>query len=68
MKTQTINHAVAEARRFLERAIDLKRATKKPDWTDSEGHQFFPSAPKEHGALRRASIDLTRALAEMRKP
>jgi hypothetical protein len=28
---------------------------------------FYDSAPKESGALRRKSMDLTRALAEMRR-
>ena len=34
----------------------------------SYGHDFQSSAPKQSGALRRASMELTRALAEMRKP
>jgi hypothetical protein len=29
---------------------------------------FTNTAPKQSGALRRASMELTRALAEMRKP
>ena len=32
-----------------------------------ENHSWIPGS-KESGALRRASLDLTRALAEMRKP
>ena len=50
----------------------LKKANKYIDETSkiytSNGHEFNLSAPKQSGALRRASMELTRALAEMRKP
>jgi hypothetical protein len=32
------------------------------------GYRSYIMGPKTSGALRRASLDLTRALAEMRKP
>jgi len=34
----------------------------------SGGFTSYTRAPKQSGALRRASMELTRALAEMRKP
>lgn len=73
MNKAAIERAVHEAKRFLERHGEWKRATATPErsWTDpstNEVYRFYPNAPKESGALRRASLDLTRALAEMRKP
>lgn len=51
-----------EAERFLE-CVDILEMTigNKSNWGSWEN-------PKQRGALRRASMDLTRALAEMRKP
>jgi len=62
MRKENITTAKAEAKRFLARLADLERAQGK------EGKWHSWEAPKERGALRRASMDLTRALAEMRKP
>lgn len=73
MKNANIDQAVAEAKRFLERATAYREALKSPDcqgWTDPQGkyHEFLSIyAPLESGALRRASLDLTRALAAMRR-
>lgn len=52
---------------FLKRANEWREATKprKATWNNGE---YIPDAPKESGALRRTSLDLTRALAEMRNP
>jgi len=54
-----INEAESEARRFLDRVQDLK---------DAIGNNQFAVdfGSKETGAVRRASMDLTRALARMR--
>ena len=62
MTKEKIMAALAEAERFIERAnIALEAANLKGDkWNSWE-------IPKERGALRRASMDLTRSLAEMRK-
>ncbi len=51
--------AMAEAERFLRLARDLQADGEK-------GHDTF-WASKRSGAVRRASMDLTRALAELRK-
>ena len=56
MTPTALAKAVAEAKRFLE----IAKAVPKP-----EGGWFYPS--KETAAAKRASMDLTRALAEMRK-
>jgi hypothetical protein len=56
-----INEAEAEARRFLDRVKALKDSCGNNEYAISYGN-------KETGAVRRASMDLTRALAEMRRP
>lgn len=60
MNRANLHAALFEARRFIRLAGDLERA--QPD------QGYFRDNPKESGAVRRASMDLTRALAEMRKP
>jgi hypothetical protein len=55
-----INEAEAEARRFLDRVKALKDAIGNNQYAVEYGS-------KETGAVRRASMDLTRALAEMRR-
>lgn len=59
MSPDKIKSAVADAKRFIERAEVFDAATKHPG-----GY----ATPKESGALRRASMDLTRSLADMRRP
>ena len=60
-----IDKALAECNRFIEAAIKAKKAAmenqagfKNTDWS-------YPR--KENGTMKRASLDLTRALAELRK-
>jgi hypothetical protein len=66
MKTEEIHKAVEEAERFIKTAKMYLEAKKK---TYKQGdYTFHHSAPKESGATRRASLDLTRQLAVMRKP
>lgn len=61
MRDDAIRAAKGEAKRFLKavEAFEAAERNKQEDWH---------SSPKESGAMRRASMDLTRALAEMRKP
>lgn len=59
---QTLDAAVDAANRFLERAQDLR--VRMID--DNIDPATFPT--KEGGAVRRASMDLTRALADLRRP
>lgn len=66
MNEAKVRAAKAEALRFIERCDALIDACAKDNARDPRwatwGH------PKEQGAVRRASMDLTRSLAEMRRP
>lgn len=65
MDREKIKIAVAEAERFIERA----KALPEPTPYQVNGHTFTNDYfPRESGAVRRASMDLTRALADMRRP
>lgn len=60
MDAAKLNAAIKEAKRFLEKAKGLK-----------DVEVAFPEYgfhPRESGAVRRASMDLTRALADLRRP
>lgn len=57
--------AAAEARRFLARVDALP----DPEPYECGGHTLMhDNFPREQGAIKRASMDLTRALADLRKP
>lgn len=59
MKKTKVQEAMVEAKRFLKRAnVWIELAAKD---------EYIEFGSKAGGALRRASLDLTRALAEMRK-
>lgn len=58
MTEEKLKAAEFEAKRFLERVKTLRKANAEHAWTN----------PREHGAVRRASLDLTRALANLRRP
>lgn len=60
MNRDKLKTAIAEAERFLKRAKALPK--KVPNGSYCENHH-----PKESGAIRRASMDLTRALADLRR-
>lgn len=65
MNRDTLKIAVDEAKRFIARAGELP----KPEPYQSGGHTFVcDNHPVEQGAIKRASMDLTRALANLRKP
>lgn len=66
MQPDKIKRAAEEAQRFLRaiRALADREAADKYAASSLRGGQGI----KESGAVRRASLDLTRALAEMRKP
>lgn len=59
MNPESLMSAIQEAEHFIQKARDLKDAIILKD-------RWHPA--KESGACRRASLDLARALAEMRKP
>jgi hypothetical protein len=65
MKQSHIITAEQEAYRFIETVKKLRERLAK----DQGAREYFGIASiKETGAVRRASLDLTRSLAEMRKP
>lgn len=59
MNVTKIDRAVSEAKRFIEAAERAKARL--------EADGFAGMGSKETGACRRASLDLTRSLAELRK-
>jgi hypothetical protein len=59
MSGQRVDAAVGEAKRFL-KAVDALKERCKSD-------QYAMDSSRESGAVRRASLDLTRALADMRR-
>lgn len=60
MTSDKIAKAEAEAKRFLMACKVLREA--------DGGAKWLLYGSKESGAVRRSSLDLTRCLAEMRKP
>lgn len=60
MNIELIKTAEAEAKRFLERAAEARKRLN----IDS----YAKYGCRETGAVKRASLDLSRALADMRKP
>lgn len=57
--TEKLNGAISEARRFIENAEAAMKRLSNDD--------YAKYGSKETAAARRASMDLTRALAELRK-
>lgn len=62
MNREGIRVAIKEAERFLNTATDFEKLVHS-----QRNDTYSSSNPKESGAVRRASMDLTRALANMRK-
>lgn len=60
MNNKSVLTAIDEARRFIERAADVLEEHKK--------FHIDYFGTKKTGALRRSSLDLTRALADLRRP
>jgi hypothetical protein len=57
-KIKQIDIAVSEARQFIDKALAWKNRL----------NEYSLSGSKEGGAAKRASMDLTRALVNVRKP
>jgi hypothetical protein len=69
MQHQTLSKAVAEAERFLKAARKLQSVT-KPEPVDVLSRTLSVVSydhPVERGAVMRSSMDLTRALADLRQ-
>ena len=65
MNYETMQEAITEAKRFIKAAEQVPFHTVKA--IDKKDYTYITTG-KESGACRRASLDLTRALARMRKP
>ncbi len=65
MNENKVEIAIQEAERFLLRVSAWKIANKRTYEMDGKIYPCY--APAESAALKRASLDLTRALADMRK-
>jgi len=64
MTYEGLQTAIAEAKRFLEKAKELEQSFKKyPEQTWYHAPQYSVKS----AACKRASMDLTRALARLRK-
>jgi hypothetical protein len=61
MKSAAVREAIKQAEEFLRRAKAVK-------YFSTGGYEYLKSDPKATGALRRQSLELTRVLAEMRRP
>lgn len=61
MKKETLKVCIEEAERFLKRAKELEEVEGN---RDVEGYYYNP---KEQAAVIRSSMDLTRALADLRQ-
>lgn len=64
IQNETLVRAMIEATRFLRAARSLRIARKRAD-EDTVG-DYVPSTGREHAAVLRASMDLTRKLADLR--
>lgn len=61
MKYETLQASISEAKRFIKRGIALSKVHEEETVTDT-----LLDHPKEQGAVRRASMDLTRCLSDLR--
>ena len=68
MKTEDIIEAEQEAKRFLKRLKEVKQSFSNKDAFSKNTDYKWIRGCKETGALKRSSMDLTRALAKMRNP
>lgn len=66
MNRQKLKVAVEEAERFLRKVKELPN----PEPYEGEHMQGMmrDNFPREQGAIKRASLDLSRALSDLRKP
>lgn len=67
MKETTLDEAIAEAKRFITIAEALQAAQSEAVGARQKRTGRW-STVAESGAMKRASMDLTRKLAEVRKP
>lgn len=66
MNKETLNAAIREAERFVKLAKVCRANAETGHGLDGYSWQHYQ--PKDSGATKRASMDLTRALADLRRP
>lgn len=62
-KPDTVRHAIYEAKRFIERA-EAHLSLRQPRWSIPD---VIVDDPKASSAMKRSSMDLSRALADLRQ-
>ncbi|HRY62970.1 MAG: hypothetical protein GX465_16295 [Acidobacteria bacterium] len=68
MNEKKLKAAISEAERFLSRAKELGKLLSEQEKKRIPGEIFYRDHfPKECGSVRRASMDLTRALSDLRR-
>ncbi|MPS58848.1 MAG: hypothetical protein E2594_17020 [Pseudomonas sp.] len=67
MNIQRVEEAVEEAKRFLARAETWLHAERELQAKQLISRGYSHNNPKESGALKRSSMDLTRALVPIRE-
>ena len=67
MKPETLKLCIAEAKRFIEKAEQVPTHDTVIETTRSKRTATYINAGKASGAARRASLDLTRCLADLRQ-
>lgn len=68
MNRDQIDAAVVECNRFLERATDARDVLSFVPFDSRNGGYWSNDDTTKTAALKRASMDLTRALADLRRP
>jgi hypothetical protein len=66
IKTPHLDDAEGEARRFLERVATLRAGIKSVPFYDGSG-EYIKVDGVANAAMKRASLDLSRALAALRR-
>jgi hypothetical protein len=61
MNIETLNRAISEAERFLKSAKEVQQQAEHTSWGWITGTRYS-------AACKRASMDLTRALSDLRRP
>jgi hypothetical protein len=67
MKLETIQNAIDEAKRFIDRAEKAKAMITVKPFKDPEHGFYEQSNGQANAACKRASLDLSKALSTMRK-
>ena len=67
MRVEALETAIREAQRFIDTALKVEQGDEE-DEKDGIHYRWVKGYTKNSSACKRASMDLTRSLAELRKP